>query len=229
LPPDAALILPELVAGLDESGHPAGPARPTSHPAGRAGLRGEVCARSSSNRDRQHLITLVASRDETWSVFEGNEVHMRLKRAIIVGVATACALAAGGFTVANAATRPSTITVTGARATFVGANGTPLPEYWAEVTITVRRGRVVGISSIASVCPVTGCVQGNSMWDNAALDLDAQANRSLPRPARQLVEQLSYGATYLSQLTQGSVFDAGFLAMYKESLRAASGRAQVRR
>jgi len=151
---------------------------------------------------------------------------MRLKRAIIVGVATACAFAIGGFTVANASTRPSTITVTGARATFVGSNGVPLPEYWAEVTITVRRGKVVGVSSIASVCPATGCVQGNSMWDDAALDLDAQANRALSKPARELVAQLSYSATHVSQ---GPVFDSGFLAMYKQSLRSAIARGHVRR
>jgi hypothetical protein len=153
---------------------------------------------------------------------------MRLKRAIIVGVATVCALA-GGVTVANAATRPSTITVTGVRASFVGAGGVALPEYWAEVTITVRRGKIVGVSSITSICPATGCVRGNSMWDDAAIDLDAQANRALYKPARQLVDQLSYSAAYVSQQSQGEVFDSGFLAMYKRSLRSAITRANIRR
>jgi hypothetical protein len=179
--------------------------------------------------DMAHPIALVASAASKSSVFEGNVAQMRLKRAIIVGVATACALVAGGVTVANASTRPSTVTVTGARAAFVGTNGVPLPEYWVEVTISVRRGKVVGVSSIASICPPTGCVQGNSMWDNAALDLDAQANRALGKPARQLADQLSYSATYMSQLTQGKVFDSGFLAMYKQSLRSAIARGNVRR
>jgi hypothetical protein len=154
---------------------------------------------------------------------------MRLKRAIIVGVATACTLAAGGVTVANAATAPSTVTVTGARVAFVGTSGEALPEYWAEVTISVRRGRIVGVSSITSVCPATGCVQGNSMWDDAALDLDAQANRALAKPARQLVSQLSYSAHYTAEQTQGDGFDSRFLAMYKQSLRSAIARGHVRR
>jgi hypothetical protein len=154
---------------------------------------------------------------------------MRFKRAIIVGVASAFALVAGGVTVANASTRPSTVTVTGARAAFVGAGGVTLPEYWAEVTISVRSGKVVGVSSTTSMCPSTGCVFGNSMWDNAALDLDAQANRALDKPARQLVNQLSYSATYESELTQGDAFDSGFLAMYKQSLRSAIARGHVRR
>jgi hypothetical protein len=160
------------------------------------------------------------------SYSKGRVAYMRLKRAILVGVATVCTLAAGGITVANAATRPSSVTVTGVRAAFVGAGGVSLPEYWAEVTITVRRGKIVGVSSITSICAASGCVQGNSMWDDAALDLDAQANRALHKPARQLVDQLSYSAAHV---TQGEVFDSGFLAMYKRSLRSAIARASIRR
>jgi hypothetical protein len=160
---------------------------------------------------------------------KGNRGSMRLKRAIIVGVATACALVAGGVTVANASTRPSTVTVTGARVAFVGAGGVSLPEYWAEVGISVRRGKVVGVWSTTSICPTTGCVQGNSMWDNAALDLDAQANRTLDKSVREMVNRLSYSAAYVSELTQGDAFDAGFLAMYKQSLRSAIARGHVRR
>jgi hypothetical protein len=114
------------------------------------------------------------------------------------------------------------VTVTGDKAPFMSlVDGSILPEYTFQVTITVRNGRVVHVAGTYLNCGATSCTvnTGRNMFNDAIAGLDPQAVSAVRRGQ---IDSLAYNGG------QGEAADAAIADMYKRSLRSAVDKARAR-
>jgi hypothetical protein len=114
------------------------------------------------------------------------------------------------------------ITVKGDITPFQGVDGTFLPEYSNQTTLTLWRGRVVAVSTAALHCDqsFTSCVVDTppSMWSDAVRGLDPQAPAAIRRPGG--IDALNYDDRGGAGEAKARVLD-----MYRRSLRSALAKA----
>lgn len=150
-------------------------------------------------------------------------------KKVLVAVTAAAALLVVGLVGPHAfagenttAVKVRAATVTGDKAPFVSlVDGSSLPEYTFEVTITVRNRRVVAVAGTYLNCGATSCTvnRGRNMFNDAIAGLDRQAVDAVRRGQ---IDSLAYNGG------QGAATDAAIADMYKRSLRSALAKARAR-
>jgi hypothetical protein len=152
-----------------------------------------------------------------------------MNKKILAAVTAALALLVVGVVGPHAsagenttAVRARAATVTGDKAPFLSlADGSPLPEYTFQVTITVRNRRAVAVAGTYLNCDATSCTAngGRNMFNDAIVGLDRQAVNAVRRGQ---IDSLAYNGG------QGAATDAAIADMYKRSLRSAVAKARAR-